>query len=335
MRKLVVAITFSILLSAPGCQRTQPVVTSLPAEPTVTALVLQRQYERALQQIDARPELADQADDLGTTPLMAAVSRTPVPIDLVQTVLKRKVDVNRRDKSGVTALMMAAGTGDSAVVDLLLSNGADPTLQDRRGGTALKRAALFQHAEVASLLMRHGAKPDVFDAAQLGLATELATMLREEPSLATRQGGGGRTPLLIAAFAGHKDAVRVLLSYRKDLDACAAAATGRIKELGAALADVAADTRDPATQMPALECAILAGQYEAASLLLQRGADPNGIDDNEQTSPLLVAVRKGDKQMVELLLRHGADKTRFFPGFGSAHTVALRANRADIAELLR
>ncbi|HYE25462.1 MAG TPA: ankyrin repeat domain-containing protein [Clostridia bacterium] len=335
MRKLVIAVALGTLLLVAACQRTQPLTSSSASEPTITALAIQRQYDRALQRIDAHPELADQADDLGTTPLMAAVSRSPVPIDFVQGLLKRKVDVNRRDKSGVTALMMASGTGDRATVDLLLKNGADATLQDRRGGTALKRAARFRHSEVPSLLMRHGAKPDIFDAAQLGLAKELEAMLREEPSLARRQGEGGRTALLVAAFAGQKDAVRVLLPYNQPLDACAAAATGRIKELGAALADVAVDTRDPATQMPALECAILAGQYEAASLLLQRGADPNGIDDNEQTSPLLVAVRKGDKRMVELLLRHGAEKTRFFPGFGSAHTVALRANRPDIAELLR
>ena len=266
MRKLVIAVALGTLLLVAACQRTQPLTSSSASEPTITALAIQRQYDRALLRIDAHPELADQADDLGTTPLMAAVSRSPVPIDFVQGLLKRKVDVNRRDKSGVTALMMASGTGDRATVDLLLKNGADATLQDRRGGTALKRAARFRHSEVPSLLMRHGAKPDIFDAAQLGLAKELEAMLREEPSLARRQGEGGRTALLVAAFAGQKDAVRVLLPYNQPLDACAAAATGRIKELGAALADVAVDTRDPATQMPALECAILAGQYDNMKL---------------------------------------------------------------------
>lgn len=335
MWKPVIAAVLGMLLSMAACKRTESRTVSSVAEPTITVLIIERQYDRALRQIEAHPRLADQPDELGRTPLMAAVSR-PIPAEFIETLLTRDIDVNRRDKSGVTALMMAAGTGDRTAVELLLKKGANATLADRQGVTALKRAARFQHAGVARLLMRHGAKPDIFDAAQLGLAKELAAMLREEPSLARRQGEGGRTALLIAAFAGQNNGVGVLLPYSRPLGACAAAATGEIEELKAALANVAADTRDAATQMAPLECAILGGRIEAASLLLQRGADPDGIDlDNDQSSPLLVAVRKGDKPMVELLLRHGADKTRFFPGFGTPHTVALRTNRPDIADLLR
>jgi len=45
------------------------------------------------------------------------------------------------DNRGRTALMIAAGLGDAAVVDLLLQRGADRALQDKQGKTALDLAA--------------------------------------------------------------------------------------------------------------------------------------------------------------------------------------------------
>jgi hypothetical protein len=49
-------------------------------------------------------------------------------------------DVNCADSNGMTALMMAAGYGNDAMVALLLSRGADPKLADRAGRRALDYA---------------------------------------------------------------------------------------------------------------------------------------------------------------------------------------------------
>ncbi len=54
--------------------------------------------------------------------------------------------------------------------------------------------------------------------------------------------------------------------------------------------------------------AVFRGQQEAIQLLLDAGADPN-VRGSEGDSPLRWCVEKQDREMVELLLRFGADKT--------------------------
>lgn len=49
------------------------------------------------------------------------------------------------------------------------------------------------------------------------------------------------------------------------------------------------------------------GDIPKARLLLDHGADMNAIDDEYQSTPLGVAVRWGNREMVMFLLEHGAD----------------------------
>jgi ankyrin repeat protein len=75
-------------------------------------------------------------------------------IPLVSLLLKHKADVNAADRSGTTALHMAAGVDDVNLVRLLLSRKADPTLRDRKGRTPLDIAAAKKNLRVAELLRR-------------------------------------------------------------------------------------------------------------------------------------------------------------------------------------
>ncbi len=66
---------------------------------------------------------------------------------------------------------------------------------------------------------------------------------------------------------------------------------------------------------PPLSIAASENQLEIAKLLLDKGADPNGIDDNERT-PLFYAFQRDHVDMMILLLEHGADPN-FVDIFGS------------------
>jgi ankyrin repeat protein len=57
--------------------------------------------------------------------------------------------------TSVTALMVAAGRGFSAVVDQLLALGANPSLKASNGWTALDWAKRFNQSEVVELLEAH------------------------------------------------------------------------------------------------------------------------------------------------------------------------------------
>jgi ankyrin repeat protein len=48
-----------------------------------------------------------------------------------------------------------------------------------------------------------------------------------------------------------------------------------------------------------------AGRVEAARILLEAGADPNGADAGEHR-PLQTAEAKGDEELARLLRKHGA-----------------------------
>ena len=67
-----------------------------------------------------------------------------------------------------------------------------------------------------------------------------------------------------------------------------------------------ADVNDLVFDMPPLTWAAMMGQTEAAELLLQRGANINGRNKDENTA-LHLAVFLGRAETVELLLKNGAD----------------------------
>jgi len=93
----------------------------------------------------------------GRTPLMmAAVTRNAA---LVKALLARKADVGAQDASGMTALMWAAFGGSPAIVQALLDAGSDVNAQDRNGETALMWAGTGNR-EAAQLLKKSGAKTE-------------------------------------------------------------------------------------------------------------------------------------------------------------------------------
>ena len=82
-------------------------------------------------------------------------------VDELERVLRSVVDVNVRNKHGMTALMRAAYHGHEGMVRVLLEHGADPNLMRNDRFTALALAAFFGHTETVRILIEHGAKTEV------------------------------------------------------------------------------------------------------------------------------------------------------------------------------
>ena len=110
-------------------------------------------------------------------------------VDLVRELLSFGGDPNRHDeRTGLTALQVAAARGDDTAVRALLGGGADVLVTERSGQTALHKAAEHGSTEVVSALLRAGAVVDA-------------------PVATT-----GQTPLHLAVRHGNADAARVLLA---------------------------------------------------------------------------------------------------------------------------
>jgi len=76
-------------------------------------------------------------------------------------LLPRVVDINARNRHGMTALMKAAFFGHEPVVRVLLEHGADPNLMRNDSFTALALAAFFGHVETVKTLIEFGARTEV------------------------------------------------------------------------------------------------------------------------------------------------------------------------------
>ncbi len=95
--------------------------------------------DKAVGVILARPGVeVDARNKMGLTALAAAGFKGHVGI--AKLLVQRKADVNAANGSGQTALMFAALTGRTATVEYLLAAGANPAAADKAGNTPLSLA---------------------------------------------------------------------------------------------------------------------------------------------------------------------------------------------------
>jgi ankyrin repeat protein len=103
------------------------------------------------------------ADMTGNTPLHNAAYSGDTA-KLSELLEKPGVEVDRPEKRGLTALMLASGNNHPDAVKLLLEKGANPNLKSREGSTALHRASAVGDLKTVDLLLKAGADPSVLDA---------------------------------------------------------------------------------------------------------------------------------------------------------------------------
>ncbi len=151
----------------------------------------------------------------------------------------------------------------------------------------------------------------IFAAAIVGRTEELERLLAADPSLLSTLSTDGWTPLHLAAFFGHLEAAKVLLSRGAAVEARStnamqntplhAAAAGRHAEIAKLLLGhgARADARQHGGWTP-MHAAAQNGDVEMAKTLVAAGADVRVRADNHQ-SPMDLALTKGQQGMVDFL----------------------------------
>jgi ankyrin repeat protein len=231
------------------------------------------------------------ANKAGATALMWAAS----DLDKVKLLLSLGAQVNARADSGHTPLLMAAGCADAtAVVQLLLENGADAKYASR-GYTALMAGA--GNREVVRLLLARGADAKAANvagwtalhaAALRGDPATMADLLARGANANPRSNFQDRTPLMWAAARGSPEMVRLLLKHKADVN--------RRESFNGATALIWASAGDKANK-------------ETVELLLAAGADTSARDKQGDTA-LAWAFRHGDPTVLDLLKQKGAADPR-------------------------
>lgn len=142
------------------------------------------------------------------------------------------------------------------------------------------------------------------------------------------------TAIRAAALHGSLLAVRALIGHGARVDLPVAAALGRVDEGRKLLA-----TADAADRHLALAVASQIGQIEIVRMLLEAGEDPNRYNPlrgHSHTTPLHQAALIGHRELVDLLLAHGASpKTKDLMWNGTPADWARHEKHTEIEAYLR
>ena len=152
---------------------------------------------------------------------------------------------------------------------------------------------------------------ELLKAAQAGNVEEVNRLL-DQGADPNETGGEGVTPLILAAIRGHANVAAALLGRGADIDRPDEGSyTALLHAIGLRnnqVTDLLLDRgADPSVgNWHAFYRAVESGRIPLVQRLLNLGADPNLQEDDELT-PLLVAVGRGDLKLVKVLLGAGAD----------------------------
>ena len=287
--------------------------------------------ERVKEALEAYPQLLHAKEELGgLTPLhYAALNGEETVAELL---LTKGADVHARDRDMATSLHWAAEGGHKGVAGLLLAGDADAGAKDRFGMTPLHRAALWGHKDVVQVLLEGGAQIDVFAAAALGEMSILSGHVERGADVVSTRAEGGWTLLHFAAGAGQSRAVGFLLDGGADVGAKDNAGESPLHQAaGWGHKDVAelllangadVDAKDYDGEAPLHETAKGRDRtlYDAdgggckgvAEVLLAKGADVNAKNHGGET-PLSMATWSYQKELAELLKKHGAKEEEALP----------------------
>jgi ankyrin repeat protein len=79
--------------------------------------------------------------------------------ELKEYLLQNELDLNYRNSSGQTSLILCCTTGNEEFLKILLESKADPNIQDENGSTALHIACTSENESLIKLLLKYEANP--------------------------------------------------------------------------------------------------------------------------------------------------------------------------------
>jgi ankyrin repeat protein len=267
------------------------------------------------------------ANDLGATPLWAASQNGSAA--MVKKLLDAGANPNMPLLAGETPVMVAARGGYAQVVEVLLAKGANPNAHGTRGQTALMWAVAQEHPDVVKVLLAHGAdlkaKSDVWSEVMAVPPHGYLPYNINVPH-------GGETAFMFAARVGDLASAKLLEAAGGNLNdadawgvsALTLAEHSGFTEFALYLLDKGADPNAAPNGFTALLEAIMRRDEKAVGALLDHGADANtplktltpvrrSSDDFHfepilvGATPLWLASRFAEPNVMRMLLKHGAD----------------------------
>ncbi|KAI0469636.1 ankyrin repeat-containing domain protein [Xylaria cf. heliscus] len=272
----------------------------------------------------------------GETPLLDALKRDST--EMLQLLLERGGDCNYKTSQGKTLLHDAISAQNIEAARVLLRSKADPNIPDKFGVTPLFQSVVDQHDSFVDLLLENGADPNAMvTMKQTSLVTSPGSdgssngddsdnvLIRTTTVVPVRAGSHSdeadvtHTPISWAVIQGYEGVLQSLLSACdrvtwKDHDgesllhyAVRRNDNGIVRIL---LEKGPKELRDSTNSIgeTQLHTAAEVGNMAAAAMLVDAGCQIDHRSCSEST-PLTTALFRGNLEVANLLLEHGADRS--------------------------
>ena len=236
----------------------------------------------------------------------AATCKGPGPLKLL---IKKKCNVNDREKAGFTPIIHACRTGRYENVKILLENGADPMLKPRPGQCMSIHFACMKDTEnnlkIVKLLldknpelinMNGSGKKSPLHFAVINNCPKIVEYLIRRGAKINQSDKYSRTPLLLSCKYGYSKITKYLIECNANIKKC-----------------------DNSQNSP-LHYACAFGNLECVKILLDNGADINYLN-MWKNLPIEIALLKNHFGIVKYLINN--DKFSVDTLFGNGNTILL------------
>lgn len=324
---------------------------------TASVLKLLAESDAAGRDEETKGKYVDVVSDTGFTALIIASAHGHT--DAIEYLLKdAKADVNAMHETHVTPLMYAAASGHVEAMKLLLDVGkVDANELHTNGGSALLEAATGGAGDAMKFLLERGASPDLRDLDGVtplhavtskgdyegtkALMDALKKKMTPEEAKAhvNLPSHSGGTAVMFAAAGGHPKCTELMIAEGADVDAIATATPDYLEKLAKMIEEGTVDpNEDPHVDgVTGVHVAAEEGHLECVQLLIAAGADVAVLDE-EDRSPLLLAVKGNYGEVASTLIEAGADpNTPYVDDEGESHNLLMDSiivENADFALLL-
>ena len=288
--------------------------------------------------------LANFEDSSHQRPLSAAAKRNDLP--MVKLLLDHGADPSLPEHGAPLggALWTAVYQEQTEMAILLLEHGANPNTSPESSGPVLSHARY--DPELTRLLIVHGATNDVSALKQLETLVSddaieaVEQFLQQHPDLVHDANASWSEGILASpANKGNREMIELLMRHGArvpDVSKWAPNYYFKHTEIAALLLERGMNPNHMNWHhFTLLHHMAARGDMAKARLLLDYGAAIDAVDEEYRSTPLGCAARRGQREMVDLLLDHGADPNRAGAPWATPLAWARKKGHAEIEVGLR